>query len=71
METTETHSVIGYKAFHNDMTCMNAFQYEVGKTYTMNDDEIALCESGFHFCVIPIDVLEYYHNNLRLSRFAR
>ena len=67
METTnesnvqsETQPIIGYKAFNNDMTCLRKFQYEVGKTYTMNPDEIKICERGFHFCIIPIDVLYYY-----------
>ena len=67
METTETHTVIGYKAFNDDMTCKNNFQYEVGKTYTMNDNEIELCQSGFHFCMISVDVLEYYDKD---SKFA-
>ena len=64
-----TQSVIGYKAFCNDMTCINDFQYEVSKTYTMDhDEEIELCQSGFHFCMIPIDVLKYYDKNQ--SKFA-
>ena len=61
METT-AETVIGYKAFNNDMTCMNKFQYEVGKTYICKEP-IQLCESGFHFCMIPIDVLKYYRGN--------
>ena len=67
MESVETQSVIGYKAFKPDMTCMNGFKYEVGKTYNMNPNEIALCVSGFHFCVISSDVLKYYDKN---SNFA-
>ena len=67
MKTTEIQSVIGYKAFNNDMTCMNKFQYEIGKTYTIND-EIILCQSGFHFCMIPIDVLKYYKD--KNNKFA-
>ena len=68
METTETQSetVIGYKAFNNNMTCMNSFQYEVGKTYITNE-QIQLCQSGFHFCMISVDVLKYYGKN---SKFA-
>ena len=67
MKTTETQSVTGYKAFDNNMKCMNNFQYEVGKIYTMNENEVVLCQSGFHFCMIPIDVFEYYYNH---SKFA-
>lgn len=57
-----------YKAFNADWTCRE-FQYEVGQTYVF-DDEIEMCERGFH--AVPSDyslaVLRYYppHN----SRFA-
>lgn len=47
----------GYKATY-DMKC-RGFKYEVGKTYT-HDGELILCESGFHFCQRPQDILEYY-----------
>ena len=40
------------------MTC-RGFQYEEGKTYTM-DDEPECCEKGFHFCEYPLDCLNYY-----------
>ena len=66
METTEPQYVIGYKAFNSYMKC-NYFQYEVGKTYTMNENDVRLCVSGFHFCMIPIDVLLYYDKD---SNFA-
>ena len=38
----------GYKAFKNDWTC-RGFQYEVGKTYEMDEKPI-ICVQGFHFC---------------------
>lgn len=59
--------IIGYKGFDKNLKCIG-FQYEVGKEYKY-DGQISLCESGFHFCENPQDVLEYYnagHNN----RFA-
>jgi len=49
----------GYKAFNKDWTCKD-FQYEVGKTYTTNED-IQMCEKGFHFCLNSCDVIEYYN----------
>ena len=67
MHSTDTPSIIGYKAFKYDMRCI-MFQYEVGKTYTMDENEVKLCESGFHFCIVPIDVLKYYDD--KSSKFA-
>ena len=55
--------MIGYKGFDKDFKC-NGFQFEVGKTY-MHKGGVELCESGFHFCEQPIDVLDYYN-----TRFA-
>ena len=49
--------VIAYKGMKFDMTCRD-FKYEVGKTY--KTDKAELCECGFHACLNPIDVLDYY-----------
>src|SRR5574344_165318 len=50
----------GYKMMESNMTCLG-FQYEVGKEYSL-EDELAICESGFHFCENPFDCLGYYNN---------
>ena len=50
-----------YKGFNKDMTCSpggKTFQFEEGKTY--EEAEAKLCESGFHACEAPLDVLRYY-----------
>ena len=46
-----------YKATYNGK-CKN-ITYEVGKTYTYKG-KIEMCSSGFHFCLKPKDVLQYY-----------
>ena len=61
METTNTikgKEVIAYKGSELDMSCGDFHQYEIGKTY--KTDKAELCKCGFHACLNPIDVLDYY-----------
>lgn len=61
-------TVKGYKAFDQNMQC-RGFQYEVGKTYTLeNPEDLKLCSTGFHFCRNPVNLPVYY--DLGDSRFA-
>ena len=48
----------GYKVFNPDWTCRD-FQYEVGKSYEMNEFPIC-CDRGFHFCANLADCFSYY-----------
>lgn len=48
----------GYKVFNSDWTC-RGFQYEVGKTYEM-DEKPRICRQGFHFCENLKDCFRYY-----------
>lgn len=57
MEGIIKREVIAYKGMKSDMTC-KGFQYEIGKTY--KTDKAELCNCGFHACLNPIDVLDYY-----------
>ena len=60
METTNTIKgieVIAYKGMKSNMTC-KGFHYEIGKSY--KTDKAKLCECGFHACLNPRDVLDYY-----------
>ena len=56
-EIIKRKEVIAYKGMKYDMTCRD-FKYEVGKSY--KTDKVKLCEIGFHACLNPRDVLEYY-----------
>ena len=60
--------MIGYKAFNKDLTC-KGFQYEIGKTYSIEGLPI-LCQQGFHFCENIIDTYKYYpmSDNTRICK---
>lgn len=52
--------VEGYKGTNKDMKCRD-YQYELGVQYNMpEDEEVELCESGFHLCLYLNDVFGYY-----------
>ena len=56
-KTIKGIEVIAYKGKNSDMSC-KGFQYEIGKTY--KTDKAELCNCGFHACLNPRDVLDYY-----------
>ena len=53
----ENKTIKGYKGFDKDLKC-RGFQYEVGKEYST--DKAVACETGFHYCENPMDVLNFY-----------
>lgn len=55
-------SILAYKGFNSDLSCLG-FQYEVGKKYTIPEEEIKMCEKGFHACSDPRDLARFYHNS--------
>ena len=48
----------GYKGFDENLRCRD-FQFEIGKEY--EEPKASICETGFHFCENPMDVLGYYN----------
>ena len=50
------------KGFNSDLSC-KGFQYEPGKTYTIPEDELSICNRGFHAIdedECPLAVFDYY-----------
>ena len=58
--------VIAYKGIESSIAC-GGFQYEIGKTY--KTDKAELCNWGFHACLNPRDVLEYYSQSIKSRYF--
>lgn len=58
--------VEGFKGTESDMRCRD-FQYKVGKHYYTNEDNVEMCQSGFHFCINLCDVFNYYEINFNFS----
>src|SRR5882672_10740100 len=59
-------TITAYKAFGSDWKCLD-FQYAVGGSYE-HAGSVKACDSGFHACENPFDVLNYY--DLCDSKFA-
>lgn len=54
--------VPGWKATDYYMRGYEKFQFEIGQTYELPDDEEPeICSKGFHFCPKPQYVREFYH----------
>lgn len=51
--------MIGYKAFNKDLICRD-MQYEVGKTYEM-EEKPKVCEVGYHFYKSIANTYKYYN----------
>jgi len=66
--------VKGYKGFNQGLICNpngKKFQFEEGKTY--EEDKAIPCQTGFHYCKNPLDVLDFYPliaNDGTMNEFA-
>ena len=65
----EDHRIIAYKAFDSHMKC-RGFQYAEGKTFTM-DETPELCERGFHACLNPLSIFNYYYGKISDLKFHK
>ena len=58
--------IIAYKGFDKDLKCRD-MQYEIGKTYEMND-KLVMCQRGYHYCNELRNVFEYKSSNCRICK---
>ena len=65
-KTIKGIEVIAYKGMNSDMSC-KGFHYEIGKTYKTDKAELWKC--GFHACLNPRDVLDYYYQSIKSRYF--
>ena len=55
----EWRTIKAYKGMSKSMVCRD-MEYEVGQTYTMPDEDVKMCSSGYHACAVLADVAIYY-----------
>ncbi len=61
------NEIIGYKGFDKDLKCIGDFQYEIGKSYEM-EEKPETCLRGYHFCKTIKDVFYHYPSNSRICK---
>ncbi len=49
-----------FKAFNSKLQGWGGYQYEVGKTYEIPEEELEICKRGYHSCYYPYNVWNFY-----------
>jgi hypothetical protein len=57
---TKEKAIKGFKGFDKDLKCRD-FQYKEGEIYETDKKPVRCTENGFHLCLEPIDIFNYYN----------
>lgn len=63
--------IYGYKAFDENLKSLLGNQFEIGKTYEIEEDNLKIRINGFHFCEDVYDIFKYYRPKIREIRICK
>ena len=63
--------IYGYKAFDKNLKSILGNQFEIGKTYEIEEDNLKIRINGFHFCEDIYDIFKYYRPKIRKIRICK
>ena len=59
MQVQSAAPIQAFKGFDKDWKC-RGYQYAIGQTYQHDGDPVRCTDAGFHACLMPFDVWNYY-----------
>ena len=63
--------IYGYKEFDENLKSLLGNQFEIGKTYEIEEDNLKIRINGFHFCEDIYDIFKYYRPKIRKIRICK
>lgn len=64
-------TIYGYKTFDEDLKSLFGNQFEICKTYEIEEDNLKIRINGFHFCKDVYDIFKYYRPKIRKIRICK
>ncbi len=63
--------IYGYKTFDENLKSLLGNQFEIGKTYEIEEDNLKIRINRFHFCEDVYDIFKYYRPKIRKIRICK
>lgn len=63
--------IYGYKTFDENLKSLLGNQFEIGKTYEIEEDNLKIRINRFHFCEDVYDIFKYYLPKIRKIRICK